>query len=196
MDSESGRPCCTRYRLGPYPVTGADSPPALGRQHPDETAKALADGWFHTGDGGYTEGPYLVIADRKKDVIITGGEKRLLHRGGGLPVPASGGRRSGGGRRAGREVGRGRQGARGLSSRRDAEREGADRLYPQQVGAFQMPDLDRDPRGVAAYRHRQAAEVQAAGAVPGRQDTSREWRAIRGTETIARRWITNGRGRQ
>ncbi len=41
---------------------------------PEASAEALADGWFHTGDGGYFEGPYLVIADRKKDVIITGGE--------------------------------------------------------------------------------------------------------------------------
>ena len=41
---------------------------------PEETAKAIADGWFHTGDGGATEGPYVVITDRKKDVIITGGE--------------------------------------------------------------------------------------------------------------------------
>jgi acyl-CoA synthetase (AMP-forming)/AMP-acid ligase II len=41
---------------------------------PEETAKAIHDGWFHTGDGGREEGPYIVIADRKKDVIITGGE--------------------------------------------------------------------------------------------------------------------------
>lgn len=43
-------------------------------QQPDETAKALDGGWFHTGDGGQQEGAYVVIADRKKDVIITGGE--------------------------------------------------------------------------------------------------------------------------
>jgi fatty-acyl-CoA synthase len=43
-------------------------------EQPDETAKALDGGWFHTGDGGYLDGPYTVIADRKKDVIITGGE--------------------------------------------------------------------------------------------------------------------------
>ena len=41
---------------------------------PEESAKALEGGWFHTGDGGYLDGPYTVIADRKKDVIISGGE--------------------------------------------------------------------------------------------------------------------------
>jgi len=41
---------------------------------PEETAKAIVDGWFHTGDGGHSEDAYTVIADRKKDVIITGGE--------------------------------------------------------------------------------------------------------------------------
>jgi acyl-CoA synthetase (AMP-forming)/AMP-acid ligase II len=43
-------------------------------EQPRETAAALEGGWFHTGDGGYLDGSYLVISDRKKDVIITGGE--------------------------------------------------------------------------------------------------------------------------
>jgi acyl-CoA synthetase (AMP-forming)/AMP-acid ligase II len=43
-------------------------------EQPVETAKAIQDGFFHTGDGGYLDGAYVVIADRKKDVIISGGE--------------------------------------------------------------------------------------------------------------------------
>lgn len=42
---------------------------------PEETAKAIIDGWFHTGDGGTIDELHvLTIADRKKDVIISGGE--------------------------------------------------------------------------------------------------------------------------
>ncbi len=41
---------------------------------PEETAKAIVGGWFHTGDGGHAEDAFIAISDRKKDVIITGGE--------------------------------------------------------------------------------------------------------------------------
>lgn len=41
---------------------------------PDETAKALKDGWFHTGDMARRERDgYIFIVDRKKDMILSGG---------------------------------------------------------------------------------------------------------------------------
>jgi acyl-CoA synthetase (AMP-forming)/AMP-acid ligase II len=41
----------------------------------EATADALEGGWFHTGDGGLLDDEgYVTISDRRKDVIITGGE--------------------------------------------------------------------------------------------------------------------------
>jgi fatty-acyl-CoA synthase len=43
--------------------------------NPEASAEALEGGWFHTGDGGQLDDEgYYSITDRKKDVIISGGE--------------------------------------------------------------------------------------------------------------------------
>ncbi|MEO1654109.1 MAG: long-chain-fatty-acid--CoA ligase, partial [Bacteroidota bacterium] len=42
---------------------------------PEETAKALRNGWVHTGDAGYMdEEGFVFLVDRVKDMIVSGGE--------------------------------------------------------------------------------------------------------------------------
>ena len=46
--------------------------------NPEETAKSLQDGWFHTGDLGYVDrNKYIYITGRKKNVIITANGKNV-----------------------------------------------------------------------------------------------------------------------
>ena len=88
-----------RHRSGGRPTTGvevrivdaSDKPLPVGEigeivargdtvmmgywERPEETAKAVIDGWMHTGDAGYRDDDgYFYIVDRLKDMIISGGE--------------------------------------------------------------------------------------------------------------------------
>ena len=60
--------------VGEIIVKGDIVSPGYWRQ-PEETAKAFRDGWLQTGDlAVLDEEGYVNIVDRKKDMIITGGE--------------------------------------------------------------------------------------------------------------------------
>ena len=44
-------------------------------RNPEATEKSIVNGWFHSGDvGRWDENGYLYIVDRKKDMILSGGE--------------------------------------------------------------------------------------------------------------------------
>jgi acyl-CoA synthetase (AMP-forming)/AMP-acid ligase II len=60
--------------LGEIIVRGAQVMAGYWDDHP-ATTDAMRGGWFHTGDvGRFDEDGRLYIVDRKKDVIVTGGE--------------------------------------------------------------------------------------------------------------------------
>ncbi|MDR1510738.1 MAG: AMP-binding protein [Synergistaceae bacterium] len=71
--SEDGKPAANGT-IGELTVKG---PGVMKRYHGDEesTASALRGGWLFTGDMGYAdEDGFIFLVDRKKDVIISGGE--------------------------------------------------------------------------------------------------------------------------
>lgn len=64
-------PCNT---VGEILMRGPTVTPGYWRR-PEESSKALVDGWLHTGDAGMLdEDGHLFVADRLKDMIISGGE--------------------------------------------------------------------------------------------------------------------------
>ena len=136
---------------------------------PEQTAAALVDGWYRS------RRPRL-HGRRRLPVPRRPGQghdrhrrrERVLHRGRGRAVPASGRARGGRVRRARRAVGRG--GARGRRARAptvDAGR--ADPPLPRGDRRLQGAQADRAAhRAAAEVRRRQGAQARAARAVLGR----------------------------
>jgi acyl-CoA synthetase (AMP-forming)/AMP-acid ligase II len=73
--SEDGSPVPADGRtVGEIVARGPSVTPGYWRD-PQATREAIRDGWLHTGDLAVVDGEgFLNIVDRKKDVILTGGE--------------------------------------------------------------------------------------------------------------------------
>ena len=73
VDVETGEKDLAQGEAGEILIKGPQVTSGYWRQ-PEETAAAITDGWFHTGDVGYMdEDGFLFIVDRKKDMVIAGG---------------------------------------------------------------------------------------------------------------------------
>lgn len=73
IQDDQGRPVAARS-TGEICLAGANVTGGYWRDR-DATGELLKDGWLHTGDIGFLdEDGYLFITDRKKDLIIKGGE--------------------------------------------------------------------------------------------------------------------------
>jgi long-chain acyl-CoA synthetase len=65
---------CDAGEVGEVAVRGPNVMGAYWNK-PDQTAAALRDGWYHTGDLGYMdEQAFVYLVDRAKDMIVSGGE--------------------------------------------------------------------------------------------------------------------------
>jgi len=74
VDSHMNDVPCDGESVGEV-ITRGDGVMAGYWRQPDATAEAFAGGWFHTGDLGVLDKDrYLQIVDRKKEIIVSGGE--------------------------------------------------------------------------------------------------------------------------
>ena len=162
-------------------------------EQPDETARVQEGNSFHTGDGGYLDDDgYLVISDRKKDVIISGGENvsSIEVEDALMSHPAV------------REVA-----VIGIPDDKwgelvtalvvadgDVDGRGADRALPHGARRLQVPEAGGLRRRAAAHRDRQAAEVQAARAVLEGPRAPGPLTAARAVEPVSRARVSQPSG--
>lgn len=73
VDLDTGKKSLKQGETGEIAIKGPQVMMGYYKK-PKETAEALKNGWFHTGDiGHFDKDGYLMITDRKKDMIIASG---------------------------------------------------------------------------------------------------------------------------
>ncbi len=151
--------------MGEIAVRGDGVMKGYWRQ-PEATRAAMTSGWFQTGDiATVDENNYLRIVDRKKDIIVSGGEnissleveKTLLAHPAVyevvvIPVPDE-------------KWGEAPKALVVLKPGSTDDGRGTDRVLPVASGALQVPALSRFSRKPAENRNGQAPETRAASEV-------------------------------
>jgi fatty-acyl-CoA synthase len=74
VGSDGNEVACDGKQVGEIMVKGDIVTPGYWNL-PEENARSFEDGWLHTGDMAVmNEEQYITVVDRKKDMIVTGGE--------------------------------------------------------------------------------------------------------------------------
>ena len=158
-------------------------------ERPEETARAVIDGWMHTGDGGYMdEHGFVFVVDRVKDMIISGGENvysvEVENAVSQHPAVAQ----CAVDRHPGRAMGRTGPRRGRAQERREGDGQRADRVLQDADRRIQMPAQRRSQgEPAAALGRRQGAQARTAQAVLGKPRAARELNSTRPTTRPTRK---------
>ena len=136
---------------------------------PDDTLTAMEGGWFHTGDLATMDSDhYVLIVDRKKDIIVSGGENISSLEVEKVLVAHAGGLRSRRDSGPEREVGRSAQGTGRAETGRGGQRTGTGGVLPLPTRALQVSPvrgfLESFPKtGTGKILKRELRKLYAAG---------------------------------